>query len=688
MFEFSVNWIWVFCFALLALGGTYFFYQKDKLIASVSKPLKSVLFCLRFIVIFSLLFLLLNPILSAFKEFRQEPVLLFLTDNSESVAFSAKNSNELKQKIKQLKDKTSEIVPTDAFTFDKELNAWDSLNWKGKSTNFQNLHSDLENRYLHSNVAGIVLLTDGIATEGMQALDINWLGVPVFSIGMGDTVLKKDVLVKEIYHNKITFLNNEFPFEISGIAKNAKGENINITVFYDGVQKLKKTITIKDLQQEFSIAGKIKATTAGTHKITVQCQAIRGEVSIQNNSLSSYIDVLDERQRILILYQQPHPDIAAFKNSFLGNDNYQVLTQALKDAEQNLSSYNLVVVFGMPENKNEFKKWENLLMSSSANVLFMLNNSVNSSYFSKEVITIRNGNQQFNDALPVLNSNFNFFTFTKDEQRILSQYPPLSVPFGPISLPYENTPIFFQKIGSVLTDYPLITLGNFQQKKVAWILGEGFWRWKLQEAKNNVNGETPAFNQMVQQLSKYLYLKEEKSSFVLDYQKRFQEDENVIIKAQLYNKNFEKINTPEIYLELKDSKKNLFKYQMSKTMDDYKVDLGRFPPGEYELIAKTELNGKKVQKTGKFVVQEIMIESVDLQAKHLALRSISKLSGGKFYSMNNAYALLEDLKALETKDKVFYEKLKEELIHFRWLAILIIIISSIEWFLRKWYGTI
>ncbi len=686
MVEFSVNWWWASFYLLLAFAITYWFYRKDNLLSTVSKGLKFILFFLRFSVLFCLLFLLLNPILTAYKEFKQEPILLLLTDNSESISLFEKDTSKLKSQIEQFSDKLNVICKTESSAFDKNL--VQSINFKGKSTNFQSAMNEVENTYLQSNVVGVVLISDGIVTEGANPLDVSMLNVPVFALGLGDTSLRKDLILKEVYHNKITYLNNEFPIEVQGLAKNAIGNTLKIKVLYDGNLISEKSISITQILQDFTFETKLKATQIGTHKITAQVEVIKGEITKSNNVLSSYIDVLDERQRIVVLYQNPHPDIAAYKNSFLGNDNYKLETRAFKEGLIDLSKYNLVLVFGMPDNRNDFRTWEEKLLKSSANVLFVLNSAVNYSFFSPSLISVKSRVNQSNDAVPLFNSNFELFNFSKEEQNTMSSYPPLTVPFGDITLPFEVSTLFYQKIASVHTDLPLITFGDVANKKVGIVVGEGIWRWKLQEARNNPNGETPVFNHMIQQMSKYLFIQEEKSNFMLDYKKSIQEDERMLIGVQLFNKTYEKINTAEVNLQLISKDKKVLNYTFPKTNDAYLLDIGLLSPGEYQFTASTLFNGKKINRTGRFIVNEIKLESINLQANHQLLKRMANLYGGDFQTFSNRDKILEKIKLLDFKNKTFYDKVKDGLINYKWIALLLLVLINIEWFLRKWYGTI
>ena len=59
----------------------------------------------------------------------------------------------------------------------------------------------------NKNISGLVILTDGIITSGGIEL-FNPMNVPVYSIGMGDTVQIKDAMVNKVYHNE--FYNKKY----------------------------------------------------------------------------------------------------------------------------------------------------------------------------------------------------------------------------------------------------------------------------------------------------------------------------------------------------------------------------------------------------------------------------------------------------------------------------------------------
>ena len=57
---------------------------------------------------------------------------------------------------------------------------------------------------------------------------------------------------------------------------------------------------------------KIEAEEVGLQRYTVELRVDAEEELQQNNSASFYINVIDERLKIAILYSSPHPDIAVW----------------------------------------------------------------------------------------------------------------------------------------------------------------------------------------------------------------------------------------------------------------------------------------------------------------------------------------------------------------------------------------
>ena len=76
------------------------------------------------------------------------------------------------------------------------------------------------------------MASDGIYNEGFNPLYANTnFNAPVYTILLGDTSMNKDVFISSIRNNKISYLGNETPIEISLQADKMKGEKLLLELF-------------------------------------------------------------------------------------------------------------------------------------------------------------------------------------------------------------------------------------------------------------------------------------------------------------------------------------------------------------------------------------------------------------------------------------------------------------------------
>jgi len=117
------------------------------------------------------------------------------------------------------------------------------------------------------------------------------------------------------------------------------------------------------------------------------------------------------------------------------------------------------------------------------------------------------------------------------------------------------------------------------------------------------------------------------------------------------------------------------------------LPLGKFKSDTYTWTAQTTFSGKRYTKRGNFVVEEIQIEKLDTKANHGLLTAISNESSGKFYSMKDYQKLIKEISNREDITSISYEQSSYlSLLDYFWILMLLILIASIEWFLKRWYG--
>jgi hypothetical protein len=74
--------------------------------------------------------------------------------------------------------------------------------------------------------------------------------------------------------------------------------------------------------------------------------------------------VLDARQKVLLLYDGPHPDLSVIKQSIESNKNFEVKTSLVSDmAAVKMNDYSLAILYQL--SANSYSKLQNLLQSKT-----------------------------------------------------------------------------------------------------------------------------------------------------------------------------------------------------------------------------------------------------------------------------------------------------------------------------------
>ena len=81
------------------------------------------------------------------------------------------------------------------------------------------------------------------------------------------------------------------------------------------------------------------------------------------------------------------------------------------------------------------------------------------------------------------------------------------------------------------------------------------------------------------------------------------------------------------------------------------------------------------------------MENIESAADHNLLNQIAKQSNGQFYELKNINQLLNDIeKRKDIAEMSYSEASFNDLIDYKWLFFLIVLIFGTEWFLRRWFG--
>ena len=682
-------WYVLLCIAIAGLGA-FLLYRKDRNLAELSTLWKRVLAALRFLSLFFLAFLLLEPLLEYSKKKVEKPIIVLAHDNSESMVFANDSvvvKSQLEESYNSLKAKLSADYEVVSYSVGDKVSENPTFDFKDKQTNLSEFFTEIQNRYYNRNLGGIVLASDGIYNSGgnpvFEAKKLK--NVPVFSIQVGDTTPQKDLLIEEISHNRLVYKGNKFPVVVTVKAEQLNGVKTNVVVTKNGRVLGKKPISVNNDLYLTQSSFELESERTGLQKYDVRVETVNGEFTTTNNYKSFYVDVLESKQKILILANSPHPDINALKLGFQSNENYEVTTNLAQDFKDKIEEFSLIVLYNLPSQNEGLS----LLKDKEVPLLMVVGNQTNVNSFNalKKGVTINNS-KGFTEAQAYVNTDFSQFTISPGLVSFVNSFPPVQVPFTQkYSVSNSTETAIYQRIGPVKTKYPLLAFNKNGAYKTGMLLGEGIWRWRLQDYSNN--GSSDLFNELIVQTAQYLVSKEDKSLFRVFRKTAYSENEKVQFEAEVYNKSYELVTTSDANMKIFNEQKEEFSYTFSKVGDSYKLNSGSLKPGSYTYVATSTSKGGKLTRTGEFSVEELKVEQNNTVANHQLLFNLSDVTGGEVLSISGLSSLDEKLKKQENLvDVIYQEKDVDDLINMKVIFFFILLLLGIEWFVRKYYGKI
>jgi hypothetical protein len=657
-----------------------------------SKGMNTLLFALRAILASFLAFLLLGPIVKQISNLYEKPAFIILHDNSVSVAEATDSTARIR--VEQALRETRQLLEENGY--DTEMNTVsdepaDVLRYTANTSDINGALKRVANRYEGKNVAGVILVSDGIYNAGLSPLYSNY-NFPVYTVGLGDTTVRADIALKNIAFNKIAYQGNRFPLRAEVQVKNITGTSISATLLKRGKVQQKQTKKVTP-GQLLTFDFQPEADEQGIQKYDIQLETRPEEYNTKNNRSSVFVEVVEGRKKILCVAAAPHPDIKALREVITKNSNYEFILH-IPDVNQQQASamvpedIDLVIFHQSPDLRGKTTALFQTFMKSKSSVFVILGHQTDLRQLARHNLPMQfeTPPREYDEVTPVVNPALGNFSVSSEASSAFASFPPVSVHFGKMQLTPGVSTVLFQKVGSITTDKPLLLLGTQDSKKLGIMLGEGMWRWRLNEFDRTEN--TLFFDEVIRKLIQFLSTTEDKRKFrSYPVRQEFSETEPVVFESQVYNDIFEPVygNSVEIDITHEGSERNNYTYVISPGNTRYQI--GGLKEGVYRYRSSTVINGKTESVRGEFAVVERQAELQNLTADFDLLRKLSDNTGGKFYQAGQVEALRADLQKTEATSVIHTEETYDSIINLKWVFWLLLMLVTAEWALRKFHGS-
>lgn len=688
------TWFIAFC-VLAGLLYAGILYYKDRQFKEQGKGLQYGLATVRFLSTFMIALLLLSPFIKSLTTTIKKPIIVLAQDQSESIVNELKaDTTAYQQQFEALQERLSKDYEVKTYAFGDEVREGVDFRYNDKVSNLSAVFNEVYDLYSNQNLGAVILASDGIYNEGNNPVYAGAkLNVPIYTVALGDTTPKRDVILKRVFHNKIAYLGDKFSIQVDVTAQNSLGANTVLSISKveeNGSLRKLQEFPIKINDNDFFVTQEaiLDAEKAGVQQYRLSVATIKNEVSTVNNVQDIFVDVLDARQKILILANAPHPDLAALRTTINKNKNYEATVAYADDFRENVAAFDFAILHQLPSSKQDISSIMKQLDEKQTPRLYIIGNQTNTKLLNRwqNTLAINAGTENTNEVQTFIGNSFNLFTIDDNLKKELRKFPPVIAPFGEFKPATKAQTLLYQKIGTVETKYPLLSFSEEGGFKTAVFAAEGIWKWRLFDYLQHQNHDI--FEELLGKTIQYLTLKEDKRKFRVSISKNiYNENERLYFDAELYNQSYELINDADVTLKIKNESGKVFPFTMSKSDKAYFLDAGLFPVGNYTFTGSVNSAGKQYTYDGKFSIRPIQLESFSTTANHGLLKLMSQKYDGVMVYPDNMLALADTISTKNTIKPVMYSSnTTRSVINLKWLFFLILSLLSIEWFFRRYFG--
>ncbi|HOJ17396.1 MAG TPA: VWA domain-containing protein [Ignavibacteriaceae bacterium] len=701
----NINGSWYILIPLILMSGLFTYYLYKITIPKINRRIKWLLISLRTLSLIIILFLFFEPILAINSKREVNPTTLVFIDNSGSMS-AASNTKILTEDFLK---KWTNLRSTDdlsIFLFGdstRELTETSRINFSDKTSNFTKIIDKV--RESEENITSVLLVSDGIITDGVNPINgAEKLGIPFYTIGLGDTTKNKDLILRNIVYDKNILSNSYAPIIVSLEQRGFNGSKVTASLLEDNRLIEQKDILLDDNNSQtflFNYTAKIP----GEKKLTLKLSTVENEKNPNNNSKTFFVTVLENRKNIVLISSSPSSDLTFIKNSLFLDSTLSVKTITEIGAgrflegtniDKVLDSAGIIFLLGFPSRNtsNDIVNKVTSLINKNKIPYFILFNNLTDLNKVKSIenelpFTIVSSNIEAVKLVqpsvpvnqlrnPILQSNS---INTEDGWNSL---PPIFRTNIEIRPKPESEVVSNVSINNVPLNLPLILTRDVSSKKSIAVLGFDIWRWKLMKPGTDI------FDRFILNSQRWLSVKADNKQVKLETSKQvYSSGEEITLLGEVRDKSQNAVENANVKVDITSPtglKLSINLVSLGNGL--YQSNFISRESGDYSFTGEAHDDGLLLGKDGgRFTVSDQELELLNTAADIDFLRLLANRTNGEFF-MNEDYdkalPLLEKLNSSASNE---VSEIKEySPLSSLTIILLLIVIFALEWFIRKRYG--
>ena len=411
-----------------------------------------LLAAIRALMVTQLTLLLFGPLIRQIKNTSESPSIVFAVDNSKSVA-EIEDSIRLSELQSELGAMRNDLEDEGYLT---EIRTLDGITDQGEiefnenSSNLNEMLRGIQNDYESRNLSRVFLFSDGLYNLGSNPA-FHPYNFYINTIGLGDTTKRPDLNLNSLLYNKIAYQGNKFPIIAELFSYNMMGQTVNVQVVKGGEILERRQVKINNQNQYDQVEFLLEASESGMHRYSVRALPVEGEFITSNNSKEAFIDIIDGKQKILLVAPAPHPDIKAIKSALESNDNYELVTYIKGISQYKEDKYDAVVLHQIPDRRKSYQDILQKVIAEKIPAFFIYGSQSDINEFNDINGTVRilPINFQKDQVFPMYNNGFGKFLYSQDNIGSLNDFTPVSVPFANYAVQTQADGLAVRRTGLV-----------------------------------------------------------------------------------------------------------------------------------------------------------------------------------------------------------------------------------------------
>lgn len=709
--------VWLAIIIILAAFGFAVWSYRTTL-PPVSPMRRRTLVLLRTLGVTLLLLAFFETVLSSLTVSAEEPQIVIALDNSESMTLGGIDTTRIEEGrsiFRTLLESdlggtalsmlfSDSARPVSPAALDSAARA------NGPETNLSLPFAMTADSTRRRNIRAIVLMSDGRYNAGINpTYDAERLDLPVYTIGLGDSVEPKDLAIGQLFTNEIAYIGSEQPIQVRVRSAGFTESRAQLVLRDDNGVVAREEMYILPGTNEYTANFTWTPKQEGTARLTAEIESPGGELTLKNNRRTGLVQVRSNKRRYLVISGSPNPDFAFLKRHLSRDKDIEVVTYVQRDGDTFLEG---------TLNAASFKDAETVVLvdyptrESATKIVDLIGETVRSR--NLPLMTILGGNvdyeklRRLENLLPVrigtprANETQVFTAISPAGQEnpitrlsdstAWSAMPPIFRSETQLTARPEAEVLATARLGATRLDEPLIVSRKLGKSRSLLVAGYGVWRWELiGEGKAEATGAEGAgvLENFVGNSLRWLAVRDEEQQVRIRPGKEiYNLGETVRLFGQVYDESYQPLDNAEVNVKIEGGGKSYGITLAPSGNGRYEGTLSNLPAGDYRFNGTATAGGRTIgSDAGRFIIDEIGLEFTQTSMNAPLLRSLAERTGGKFYTADQAGSLLDDIRAHEGfRPKSLESETEFSLRESIWFLIAALAFFALEWFIRKRSG--